>query len=138
MKQSVTVISCSGRKALVGYRRPTACHQDCQHCSGGCGATAASEYITVTAENEINAKPGDHVIIDGAAKKVVEAIALVYIIPLLLFFVGYFLGDFFGVNGAIPAIVLFCFGLLIAILVSRGQQSRGKEISFRIVSFDQN
>lgn len=134
MTQRVTVLSVSGTSARVIHHRPTACHGDCDHCEGGCGSMAAKESLVVEAENLIGAKPGDQVVIEGETGKVASAILLVYVLPLILFFFGYFLGDRFG-HGILCSIIGFVLGLLCAILESRRQRKRGTEISFRIVSF---
>lgn len=135
MKQTVRVISVEGNRAKVIHKRPTACHGDCDHCAGGCGSMAATEKIIVDAENLIGAKPGDNVVIEGESGKVAWAIALVYVIPLVLFFVGYFLGQGLMFLPAVVGILGFAIGLTIAVLVSRRQIRTGKEIRFRIVSF---
>ena len=61
MRQTVTVLSLDGNKAKVAYDRPTACHNDCSRCEGGCGAMAAKERVVVTADNPIGARAGDRV-----------------------------------------------------------------------------
>lgn len=135
MTQKVTVISTRGNMARVMHHRPTACHGDCDHCAGGCGSMAAKEKIVVEAENLISACPGDQVMIEGATKKVAAAIVLVYVLPLVLFFLCYFLTAYFS-GPAVPVAVLgFFIGILIAVLVSGYQKKRGTEIRFRIVSF---
>ena len=134
MTQRVTVLSVSGSRAKVIHHRPTACHGDCDHCEGGCGSMAARESLVVEAENLINAKPGDQVMIEGDTGKVASAILLVYVLPLILFFAGYFLGTGFD-HEILCGIAGFALGLLSAVLESRRQRKRGTEISFRIVSY---
>ena len=104
-------------------------------CAGGCGAMAAKERIIVEAENLIGARPGDTVNIEGQTGKVALAIGLVYVLPLILFFLGYFLCEGLWGAGVPAAIGGFLLGILIAVIVGRGQRKKGKEISFRIVSF---
>lgn len=135
MKQTVRVVSTEGSRAMVIHKRPTACHGDCDHCAGGCGSMAATERILVEAENLIGAKPGDSVVIEGESGKVAWAMALVYVIPLVLFFVGYFLGQSLMFLPAVVGILGFSVGLTLAVLVSRRQIRTGREIRFRIVSF---
>lgn len=135
MTQNVTVLSVQGSTAKVIHNRPTACHGDCDHCAGGCGAMAAKEKIIVEAENRIGARPGDRVVIEGATKKVAAAIALVYILPLFLFFLGYFLAQHFGIPAEPVAILGFLSGLAFAILVSRWQKKQGSEIHFTITAY---
>ncbi len=134
MKQKVMVLSTSGNMARVSYRRPTACHGDCSKCAGGCGSMAAKEEIIVSAENLIGAKTGDSVYIEGETKKVAWAIVLVYVIPVVLFLAGYFLGQQWG-YGNLIGILGFFLGLALAVLESRRQKKRGQEIRYQIVSY---
>ncbi len=134
MKQKVMVLSTSGNMARVSYRRPTACHGDCSKCAGGCGSMAAKEEIIVSAENLIGAKTGDSVYIEGETKKVAWAIVLVYVIPVVLFLTGYFLGQQWGCGNLI-GVLSFFLGLALAVLESRRQKKRGQEIRYQIVSY---
>ncbi len=134
MKQKVMVLSTSGNMARVSYRRPTACHGDCSKCAGGCGSMAAKEEIIVSAENLIGAKTGDSVYIEGETKKVAWAIVLVYVIPVVLFLTGYFLGQQWGCGNLIGVLGFF-LGLALAVLESRRQKKRGQEIRYQIVSY---
>ena len=134
MKQKVMVLSTSGNMARVSYRRPTACHGDCSKCAGGCGSMAAKEEIIVLAENLIGAKTGDSVYIEGETKKVAWAIVLVYVIPVVLFLTGYFLGQQWGCGNLIGVLGFF-LGLALAVLESRRQKKRGQEIRYQIVSY---
>lgn len=134
MKQKVMVRSVSGETAQVQYHRPTACHGDCSKCAGGCGAMAAQEEIVVSAQNLIGAKVGDTVYIEGETKKVAWALLLVYVMPVVLFLIGYFLGQQWD-RGNLIGILGFFLGLVLAVLESRRQRKRGQEIQYRIVSF---
>lgn len=137
MRQTVTVVSVSGNSAKVTFDRPTACHGDCSHCAGGCSSLAAKEQVIVTAENLIGAKPGDRVTIESAAKSVFSAILLVYALPIILFFCGYFIGEMLSTSGSLLGILGFFLGLGAAVLVSRWKTKTGKEIQFQIVGFAQ-
>ena len=132
MRQTVTVTAVSGAIATVSYDRPTACHGDCDHCAGGCGETAAKEHITVQAENPIGAVVGDRVVIETATSHVFSAIFLVYALPVVLFFLGYFLLHSKNL-GALGGGIGFLLGLAAAVVMSRGKL--GKSLRFRIVSF---
>ena len=135
MRQTVTVVSVQGTRATVAYDRPTACHGDCSQCAGGCDSMAAKERVVVTADNPIGAAPGDRVIIEAATKTVFSAIFLVYALPVLLFFGGYFGAEALGISGSLPGVVGFFLGLAAAVLVSRRKTKTGREIRFRIVGF---
>ncbi len=133
MQQKVTVLSSKNGVARVSYQRPTACHGDCSKCAGGCGSMAAKEEIIVSADDPIGVRPGDTVMIQGETKKVAWAIALVYVIPVALFFLGYFLGQRWG-QGNLLGILGFFLGLGLAVLESRRQKKHGKEIHYQVVS----
>lgn len=136
MQQKVMVLSSKNGVARVSYQRPTACHGDCSKCAGGCGAMAAKEEIIVSADDPIGVKAGDTVMIEGETQKVAWAIALVYVIPVVLFFLGYFLGT--AVNhGSLFGVLGFFLGLGIAVLESRRQKKNGTEIHYRVVSLVQ-
>lgn len=135
MRQTVTVVSVSGSQAQVAYDRPTACHGDCSHCAGGCGAMAAKERVVVTADNPIGAAPGDRVTIETSAGAVYSAIFLVYALPVALFFGGYFGAEALGVSGTWPGVLGFLLGLLAAVAASRRKTKTGREIRFEIVAF---
>lgn len=135
MRQTVTVLSTREGRAQVAYDRPTACHGDCSSCAGGCGAMAAKEQVVVTAENSLGAKPGDRVVIEAATGAVFSAILLVYALPVVLFFAGYFGVEAAGRSGVLGGVVGFFLGLLAAVPVSRRKTKTGREIQFRIVGY---
>ena len=135
MKQKVTVLKVDGTWAKVIHNRPTACHGDCDNCAGGCGAMAAKERIIVEAENLIGAKPGDQVMIEGNASKVAYAIILVYVIPVVLFFLCYFIADHFMFYPSLLGILGFFLGIALAVILGRLQRKKGREIQFKIVSY---
>ena len=135
MRQTVTVLSLDGNKAKVASDRPTACHNDCSRCEGGCGAMAAKERVVVTADNPIGARAGDRVIIEAETRSVYFAVLLVYALPVVLFFAGYFGGAALGVSGALCGVICFFLGLAAAALVSRYQRKNGREIRFHIVGY---
>lgn len=72
--------------AQVVHIRQSACSGDCHKCSG-CGA--ATETITLTARNPIGAGAGDVVIVRSESAPVLRGAAVLYILPLVLFLLGY-------------------------------------------------
>lgn len=90
MEQLVRVTKVSGNgKALVRLDRVSACSGDCHKC-GGCGAVP--QTLLVEAENPIGAKPGELVRIGSDSGRLLWQAALLYLMPLCLFFLGYFAG----------------------------------------------
>lgn len=132
MIQTATVRKLENNMAQLQVRRKTACGHDCDRCSG-CTQVITGETL-VTVRNELNAGPGDTVLIESHSGQVLGMAAIVYLLPFALFFVGYFLGaSFFA--GAIPVIAgLLGFALGIAIAVLRDRhEKRVRSLSFRMV-----
>lgn len=94
MEQLVKVQSCSpDGTARVLHIRQSACSGDCHKCSG-CGAV--QETMVFTAQNPIGAKPGDVVTVQTDTGPVLAAAAIMYVLPLVLFFLGCALGSLWG------------------------------------------
>ena len=97
-----------GRADIILVRE-SACSGDCHKCSG-CGA--AKETMIVTAENPIRAGVGDFVTLTSDTASVMKAVVVVYLLPLVLFFAGFLLGELwnlgilFGGLGFVGAIAL--------------------------------
>ena len=89
MKQVGVVVEVQGEKAVVQIKRVSACGESCGSCSGGCQNTAQK----VEAFNQVAAKQGQVVQMEMKDSDVLTAAFMVYIIPLILLFVGYFAGS---------------------------------------------
>lgn len=137
MKQSAQVLrSVSPGYVEVKVRRASACASahncgSCDHCS----MMENAPEIVVVAQDGIGAGPGDTVTVETATAGVLGAAAVLYLTPLLLFFVGYFLGSALGwAEGA--AIALggggFVLGLLAAYALDRYR--RKNQITFRVTA----
>ena len=83
--------------AAVVHIRESACSGDCHKCSG-CGA--AKETVIFTADNPIGALAGDLVKVESSTAPVLKAAMVLYVLPLVLFFLGYWLGTLPGNFGA--------------------------------------
>lgn len=77
------------KRAEISVPRKSACGHDCEDCAG-CGV--AGYAVHAVAQNEIQAQPGDKVVVESSSKKVLGIVALVYVVPFLCFFLGYALG----------------------------------------------
>ena len=102
--------------ALVVHVRESACSGDCHKCSG-CGA--AKETILLKAKNPIGARRGDLVKLESATGPVLKAAAVMYMMPMLLFFTGYFLGDTLWQRGALVGCLFFAVSIALAVLYDR-------------------
>ena len=96
-----------GGRAEVEVTRRSACGHDCAKC-GGCGGLE-TQTLYVTARNHTDADVGDRVLIEGESGRVLGLAALVYMLPLVLFFIGYAIGNAAGggAAGALAGGVLF-------------------------------
>ena len=96
--------------------RESACSGDCHKCSG-CGA--AKETMIFTAKNAINASRGDLVKVESATGPVMKAATVLYVIPLVLFFLGYYLGTLPGNFGALGGCLGFVLGIVLVVVYDR-------------------
>lgn len=110
--------------AQVIHVRESACSGDCHKCSG-CGA--AKETMLILANNPIGARPGELVKIRSESVPVLRAAAVLYLLPLVLFFVGYFIGATWNV-GALAGCLAFVAGIGIAVVYDRTVAKRRKPV----------
>lgn len=80
----------SGGYARISVPRKSACGHDCEECAG-CGMTGAA--IKAKAKNTAGAQPGQKVIVESSTKKLLGVVALVYLLPVVCFLLGYFLSE---------------------------------------------
>lgn len=102
--------------ALVIHVRESACSGDCHKCSG-CGA--AKEAVLLTADNPIKAQKGDLVKVESETGPVLKAAVVLYVVPLVLFFLGYYLGTLPGNFGALAGCLGFVLGVVIVVVYDR-------------------
>ena len=76
--------------AEISVPRKSACGHDCEECAG-CGMTGAAIYAT--AKNPVGAQPGQKVVVESSTKKLLGVVALVYLLPVVFFLLGYFLSE---------------------------------------------
>lgn len=117
--------------AMVIHVRESACSGDCHKCSG-CGA--AKEAVLFTADNPIGAGRGDLVKVESDTGTVLKAAVVLYVIPLGLFFLGYYLGDVLGSMGALVACLGFVLGVVIVVIYDR-KVIKKKNIGYTITAF---
>ena len=113
MEQLVRVRKCNeDGTAQVLHIRQSACSGDCHKCSG-CGAV--QESMLLTAYNPIGARPGDLVRVSAKTGPVLAAAAVLYMLPLLLFFTGYILGDMLWRRGGLVGCIAFILSIVLAV-----------------------
>ena len=111
--------------AQVMHIRQSACSGDCHKCSG-CGA--AQETLLLTAENPIGARAGELVVIEAQTGPVLAAAAVLYMMPLALFFVGYLLGSLLWEQGPLTACIAFALGIAVSVLYDRTVAKKRKTV----------
>ena len=117
MTQLVRVRRCNpDGTAEVIHVRESACSGDCHKCAG-CGA--AKETMLLTANNPIGAKPGELVQVSAKSAPVLAAAAVMYLLPVVLFFAGYIVGAALGGKGGIAGAAAFLAGVGLAVLYDR-------------------
>ena len=121
--------------AEVYVERISACGKSCASCSGGC---TDKRIISVRAFNSVQAKPGEHVIIESDTKGVMGAALLVYVVPILFFFVAYMLTAI-GKLGETVCIIIslgaFLLGAFCVYLFNKFVR-RDKELEYKIISVE--
>ena len=117
--------------AKVIHVRQSACSGDCHQCSG-CGA--AQETMELLAQNPIGAKPGDLVLIEAATGPVLKAAAMLYLLPLGMFFLGYLVGQTLWNRGGLAGCLAFGLAIGLCVLYDRFLGKK-KETEYTITGF---
>jgi len=117
--------------ALVIHVRESACSGDCHKCSG-CGA--AKESVLFTADNPIGARRGDLVKVESDTGTVLKAAVVLYVMPLVLFFLGYYIGTLMGDFGTLMSCLGFILGVVIIVIYDR-KVIKKKNIGYTITAF---
>ena len=117
--------------AEVAVTRSTACGGNC----GSCEACIFQSELRAVARNRIGARPGQRVVIESRTATVFKAAALVYVMPLVLFFLGYGLAAALGAGEGLCILVSFlalALGAGLMMLTQRRAREKDK-ISFDII-----
>ena len=117
--------------ATVIHVRESACSGDCHKCSG-CGA--AKEAILLEAKNPIGAKPGDLVTIESETGPVLKAAAVMYLLPMVLFFGGYALGAALWQQGGLVGCLAFLASIGLAVAYDR-KVVKTQQTGYTIIRF---
>ena len=132
MTQIATVekLLTNGRAEIV-VARQSACAHDCHECAG-CGGTPAPIHAVV--DNPIGARTGQKVVVESSTRQLFGVMALVYLVPVALFFIAYFAAASFGSDAlaAGVAILAFFVGIVPAIRYDRRVRRSGG-MTFTIV-----
>lgn len=118
-------------RAEISVARQSACAHDCHECAG-CGGTVAP--VHAVAVNPIGAQAGQKVVVESETRQIFGVILLVYLLPVVLFFVGWFATAHLASDGlrAAAAILAFCCGVIPAVFYDR-KVKRSGGMAFTIV-----
>ena len=119
--------------AEIAVPRKSACGHDCEECAG-CGVSGAAVHAKAT--NPIGARPGQKVVVESSTNKMMRIIVLVYLIPVVLFLLGYVSMAFLVPESVAVqytvAILGFLIGVVGAVVYDRRLKKQGGLI-FRII-----
>ena len=121
-----------GKYAEISVPRKSACGHDCEECAG-CGVSGAA--VHARAVNTIGARPGQKVVVESSTQKMLGIVALVYLIPVVLFILGYAVAFALTRSVAVEytaAGLGFLLGILFAIRYDRKLRDKGG-LTFTIV-----
>ena len=118
-------------KAEVEGLRGTACGDDC----GSCEVCHYASKIRVVAQNPIGAQVGDRVEIETQTSRVLSAAVLVYVVPFILFFIGYAIAAALHMTEGYSMLMSFAFfavGFVVIALV--GRRHKKNPITYEIIN----
>ena len=118
--------------AEISVPRKAACGHDCEECAG-CGVSGSA--VHARAANPIGALPGQKVVVESDTKKLMNAIMMVYLTPVVLFLAGYLMMLALEAGTAMRYLVAtagFVVSIVLAVRYDRRLRERGG-INFRIV-----
>ena len=118
--------------AEISVPRKSACGHDCEECAG-CGISGSAVYVR--ALNTCDARPGQKVVVESDTNKMLRIVAFVYLIPVVLFLLGYFITAVLTSSVAVQytmAILGAVLGLVFAVMYDRRLRAKGG-LSFTIV-----
>lgn len=117
--------------AEVVVSRGTACGSNC----GNCESCAFQNELKAFAKNTINAKQGEKVVIETLSSRIFSAAFLLYIVPIIMLFIGYAVAAHYNLNEGLSILVSFgFFAVAVALVVVYQRISKKKNpIKFEII-----
>ncbi len=119
--------------AEVSVTRSTACGGNC----GSCESCIFQNELKSMAHNRIDAKPGQRVVIETKSSRVFSAALLVYVMPIVLFLIGYAVAYMLGAGEGICIAVSFAALVVscVILVVSQRLRKNKNPITFNIIGF---
>ena len=118
--------------AEVVVARTTACGSNC----GNCESCIFQNELKTLARNIIGARPGQKVVIESKSSTVFSAAAMVYVMPIVLFLLGYAAAYLLGAGEGLCVLVSFAALVRSAVILVLSQKKRAKTkpITFDIIA----
>lgn len=143
LEQEGIVVRTEGEIAYVSFMRASACEGCHRHAEGcaACSLLGGDRRHTSRVCNTVDAKAGDRVRVAMTEGRVLAYAALVFLLPVLLAFVGYLIGAALWTGGSLPAYFCAAGGFLLAVfaafLVSRRMAKRPPDSRIvAVIQFD--
>ena len=88
MENEGKVLCADGKIATIAVKRESACAHSCADCAG----CMPAGLVMTDAINTIGAKAGDSVIFEESTKGILRKALMLYVVPIVLFFLAFFIG----------------------------------------------
>lgn len=121
--------------AEVVVTRGTACGSNC----GNCESCIYDSKIKALARNDIQAGKGEKVVISSKTSFVFGAAMLVYVMPLVLFLIGFFIAHNLGASEGVCVLTSFLglvLGAVIIVLSQRLKRDK-KTLVYTIIGYSE-
>lgn len=111
MKETGTIVEIEEGQAKVLFKRTSMCAK-----CGACGMGSTQDDIVVPVANDLNARKGDEVEVEFTSRNALASSAIGYIFPLIMLFLGIFVGySIPPIGSLIPDVMAAIFGLAFAL-----------------------
>ena len=117
--------------AEVVVARGTACGSNC----GNCESCVFQNEIKAFAKNSVHARQGEKVVIESLSSRIFGAAFIVYIVPMLVFVIGYIIAASCGLSEGMSVLcsfIAFCAAVAVIVVYQR-RSKRKNPIKFEIV-----
>lgn len=117
--------------AEVVVSRGTACGSNC----GNCESCVFQNEIKTFAKNTVHARPGEKVVIESLSSRIFGAAFIVYIVPMLVFIIGYVIAVSCGLTEGMSVLcsfLAFCAAVACVVVYQR-RSKRKNPIKFEII-----
>lgn len=135
MRRRGIIVEKTNKEMLVEIQDPTRTCGSCKGCIKLTPDRPPEDYIVRVPSNRQPYEVGDEVIVDGQMAPMVKAVVVLYGIPFILLFVGYFLTRLIAKSDPVAGLGAIV-GLLIGAVVAKALVRRflNAEPEFRIVA----